>query len=118
MPPKPLINCSGCLSRHPRPSCLWKAGTQRVTAKYKSEASSGMAEGFTNDELVSIFGDDGAKGLVPPRDSDEYLDYIEQALLKKHEEMEKSRKAGRIADVESRLRRLSLSPSPMVDPTP
>lgn len=118
MPPKPLINCSGCLSRHPRPSCLWRAGTQKVTARYKTEAETKMAEGFSEDELVSIFGDDGAKGLVPPRDSDEYLDYIEKALISKQDEIEKNRRAGRIADVESRLRRLSLSHSPMVDPTP
>lgn len=118
MPPKPLINCSGCFSRHPRPSCLWKAGTQRVTARYSPATSPDMATGFSKEELISIFGDDGAKGLVPPRDSDEYLDYIESALISKQEEIEKDKKAGRMLDVENRLRRLSLSHTPMVKSSP
>lgn len=117
MPPKPLINCSGCLTRHPRPSCLWGVGTRKVTAKVKTETSYAMAEGFSHEELVKIFGDDGAKGLVPPRDSDEYLDYIERKLISKQEEIERDRKAERIAEVEKRLRRLSLSHTPTVGPS-
>lgn len=69
MPPKPLINCSGCLTWHPGPSCLWKSSTQKVTAQLNPNPGLNMAEGFSQEELVSIFGDGGGKGLVPEHDS-------------------------------------------------
>lgn len=76
-----------------------------------------MAEGFSQPEMVAIFGDDGGKGLVPAHDSDKYLDYIEKLLIAKQAKIDRDRKAGHIADVEALLWHLSLSHSPMVDPT-
>lgn len=69
-----LINCSGCLTRHKRPSCLWRKKISE-TSRLK------MAEGqtpFTPDEYSSIFGEEGEKGQVPDRDSPDYLPYIKK----------------------------------------
>lgn len=82
MPPKAFINC---------PYCLYK--TAMLT----------MAEGFSQPEMVAIFGDDGGKGLVPAHDSDKYLDYIEKLLIAKQAKIDRDRKAGHIADVEALL---------------
>lgn len=69
-----LINFSGCLLKHARPSCLWR---------YKSSKPDVGEKGtpFTQQEYVDLLSEDGAKGIDPERETDEYLAYIEQRLL-------------------------------------
>lgn len=101
MPPK-LINCSGCLSKHARPSCLWRYKTSKSDMGEKGTP-------FTQQEYQAIFGEDGVKGIVPERDTDEYLAYIEQRMLSRQQELVDAQKANRRNEVESQLRRLSIS---------
>lgn len=107
MPPKSnLINCSGCLLRHPRPSCLRRrAVTTTPSGGYKV----GMAHSFSPEEMVTIFGDDGEKGLVPPRDSPDYLPYLEKVLAVKQAEIDARIKDTKVHELERKLRRLSVS---------
>lgn len=98
-----LINCSGCLTHHARPSYLWR----RKIIQRDSETE--MAAAFSDQEFINIFGEDGEKGLVPDRDSEDYLPYIEKLLLVRQKQLDNSLKEKRVIEIESKLRRLSLS---------
>lgn len=105
MPPKlpKLINCSGCLTKHARPSCLWKKKISEMASKTTP---------FSADEYQQIFGEDGEAGQVPDRDSPEYLPYIETLSLTRQKELDNSLREQRVREVENKLRRLSVSSNP------
>lgn len=116
MPPKDnLINCSGCLLRHPRPSCLRRrAVTTTPLGGYKV----GMSHSFSADEFVAIFGEDGEKGLVPPRDSPDYLPYLEKVLAAKQTEIDDRMRESKVKDLEHKLRRMSVGSPSGTKPSP
>lgn len=64
---------------------------------------------FTDEEMVRIFGEDADKGSVPERGSPHYLSYIKKVLAAKQADVESSEKAIMTQEIESRLRKLSLS---------
>lgn len=68
---------------------------------------------FTADEFRTIFGEEGERGEVPPRDSEHYLPYIEKVLLSRQKELEEAMRDKRVVEIESKLRRLSTSAQPL-----
>lgn len=71
-----------------------------------------MGTPFNDQEFIRIFGEDGEKGLVPARDSEDYLPYVEKLLLVRQKELDNSLKDKRVLEIESKLRRLSTSGHP------
>lgn len=86
LPKGSLINCSGCLSWHPQPSCLRPCADTTFTSEVKYKV--GMTSPFLVREMVTIFGDHWEKGLVSHRNSPEYLPYIEKVLTITQAELE------------------------------
>lgn len=75
-----------------------------------------MSVPFTGDQLISIFGDDAATGLMPDHDSDDYLPYIEKVLTFKQKELDETLRDARVTELEEKLHRLSVSSPPVINP--